>query len=206
MKNLVIGTASFLVAILVVMTIYTIQGREARKEEAHDALSAAVESAVEELEYAQAYETNADLEAAFVENLMQQLGSASDVEVSILKSDHEKGLLSAEVTQTYSHPNGKQGKVSCQRVYLLDQKDESLVEKQQSYRVRFYLDRNLNEDDLYKTDILLKGQMAKTPENPKKDGHAFVEWRNAHTNAKADFSHGIYQEEVYYAAWREESE
>lgn len=205
MKNIIIGAASFVIALLLIMTVYTFQGREARNEEIHDGLSNAMTAAGEQMKEGGAYESDAAFETAFLENLMQQLDSSSNVEVTVLRADSQKGVISAEVTETYEHPNGKEGKVSCKRTLILDREDESVAEekKKNSYLASFYTEQGLKEDSLYKTSLLLKGQRVKVPKDPEKEGYAFVEWRNARTNEKADFTEGISQEEIYYAVWKE---
>lgn len=205
MKNIIIGTASFLIAVLLILLVYTFQGREVRNEEIHDGLSNAMSVAVEQMKEQGAYESDGALEAAFLENLMQQLDSSSNVEVTVLQADSGKGVISAEVTETYQHPNGKEGKVSCKRTLILDREDESVAEakKRNSYLVRFYTEQDMKEDSLYKTSLLIKGEKVNVPREPEKEGYLFVEWNNARTNEKADFTEGICQEEIYYAVWRE---
>lgn len=205
MKNIIIGAASFVIALLLIMTVYTFQGREARNEEIHDGLSNAMTAAGEQMKENGAYDSDEAFETAFIENLMQQLDSTSDVEVDILNADSEKGIISAEVTETYEHPNGEEGKVSCKTTLILDREDESVAEekKKNSYLASFYTEQDLKSDSLYKTSLLIKGQTVRVPKDPEKEGHVFVEWRNARTNEKADFEEGISQEEIYYAVWKE---
>ncbi|MCI8327441.1 MAG: hypothetical protein HFI37_06665 [Lachnospiraceae bacterium] len=149
------------------------------------------------------YKSNESLEAAFLGNLIQQLDSSSEVEVHVLKADKEKGIISAEVTETYRHPNGKEGKVSCRRTFVLDQRDESLLREKKSYLINFYAEGDLKEDNLYKSSLLLEGEEIKEPKVPEKKEHIFLEWRNARTHEKAEFNGGVYQEENFYAVWTE---
>lgn len=206
MKNLIIGAASFVIALLLIMTVYTFQGREARNEEIHDGLSNALSAAGEQMKESGAYESDGAFEAAFVENLMQQLDSSSNVEVSVLSADSEKGVISAEVTETYQHPNKEEGKVSCKRTLILDREDESLIQEKKSYPVSFYLDQYLKEEELYKSSILLEGEQIRQPQAPEKEEYIFVEWRDARTKEKAVFEEetGIHEDKIYYAVWKEE--
>lgn len=206
MKNLIIGAASFVIALLLIMTVYTFQGREARNEEIHDGLSNALSAAGEQMKEQGAYESDEAFETAFIQSLMQQLDSSSNVEVTVLKADSEKGIISAEVTETYEHPNGKEGKTSCKRTLILDREDESLIQEKKSYPVSFYLDQYLKEEELYKTSILLEGELLRQPQTPEKEGYIFLEWRDARTKEKAVFEEetGIHEDKIYYAVWKEE--
>ena len=203
MKNIIIGAASFVIALLLIMTVYTLQGRESRSEEIHDGITNAMTAAGEQMKENGSYGSDEEFSAAFIENLMQQMDAASNVEVSILKADSEKGILSAEVTQTYQHPNGKEGKVSCMRTLVLDREDETLRQEQKSHVVSFYTERDVNEDSLYKTSLLPEGEKVKVPKAPEKEGYVFFGWKDAMTNENADFTEGIHEEKVFYAVWKE---
>lgn len=204
MKNIIIGAASFLIAILLIMVVYTVQGRETRNEEIQDGLSGAMTAAGEQMKETGAYGSDKAFAAAFTENLMQQMDSVSDVTVSILEADSEKGIISAEVTQTYQHPNGKEGKTSCMRTLVLDRENEELLQLKKSVIAVFYTEQDLEEDHLYKTQLLLEGEKINVPKDPKKDGYVFVEWRDAKTEERADLEAGAPKEDTYYyAVWRE---
>lgn len=203
MKNIIIGAASFIIALLLIMTVYTLQGRENRSEEIHDGITNAMTAAGEQMKENGSYGSDEEFSAAFIENLMQQMDSASNVEVSILKADSGKGILSAEVTQTYRHPNGKEGKVSCMRTLILDREDETLRQMKKSYVASFYTKEDETADSLYKTSLLTEGEKVKVPKAPEKEGYVFLEWRDAATGQSADFTEEVFEEKVFYAVWKE---
>lgn len=102
MKNIVIGVASAIVLVLLLFCIYTLQGDATRKTESSDSITQAMENAAAKMtEDEEVYTGNEEFRTAFVQNLMLQLDSASDVKVKILMSDYQKGLIQAEVTQHY---------------------------------------------------------------------------------------------------------
>lgn len=203
MKNITIGIGSFIIILLLILILYTMQGRGAREEEIKDAITNAMESAGEQMKENGAYGTDQELEAAFVENLMQQLDSVSDTSVTILKADHEKGLLSAEVTQTYQHPNGKTGKVSCVRTVILDRQDEVLRQKSKQHTVRFYYGKDTEEKECYKTITLWDGEDLSSIKDPQdKEGRTFAGWVEEKTDQKVIFPVKIVEDKVYYATWR----
>ena len=81
MKNIIIGAASFVIALILIMTVYTLQGRENRSEEIHDGITNAMTAAGEQMKENGSYGSDEEFSAAFIENLMQQMDSASNVEV-----------------------------------------------------------------------------------------------------------------------------
>ena len=107
MKNIVIGVAAAIVLVLLLFCIYTLQGDATRKTESSDSITQAMENAAAKMtEDEEVYTGNEEFRTAFVQNLMLQLDSASDVKVKILMSDYQKGLIQAEVTQHYKTPRG----------------------------------------------------------------------------------------------------
>lgn len=201
MKNIIIGAASFVIALLLIMTVYTLQGRETRNEEIQDGLSNAMTAAGEQMKETGAYESDEELAAAFTEHLMLQMDSASDVDVTILGADHEKGVISAEVAETYTHPNGKEGKASGKRTIILDRKKEET--EKGSHNVKFYLDSTQTEETLYKTATLKEGEPLTEPQEPEgEEGKQFAGWKDAGTGQMAVFGAGILEETILYAVWR----
>lgn len=200
MKNIIIGVSSFIVLILLVLTLYTIQGRAGREEEIQDGLSNAMKAAGEGMRKGGPYESREAFEAAFVENLMQELDSASDVEAAILTADHEKGIICAQLTETFQHPNGKTGKVSCQRTLFIEK--EAPEEEKKCYTATFYLDQDFTPENLYKTVLVLEGEQIKAPAAPQKEGAVFAGWKSVSTGEAADFTKEVHQEEAFYAVWR----
>ena len=52
------------------------------------------------------------------------MNSTSEVEVAVLNADEEKGILSIEVTEHYTHPNGSRGNVSEVRTVIFEKEEE----------------------------------------------------------------------------------
>lgn len=201
MKNIITGISAFLILLLLIMTIYTIQGKTVRQEEIQDGIDTALKTAGEELKEAEAYASDEELKGAFVEHLMLQMDSASDVDVTILGADHEKGVISAEVAETYTHPNGKEGKASGKRTIILDRKKEET--EKGSHNVKFYLDSTQTEETLYKTATLKEGEPLTEPQEPEgEEGKQFAGWKDAGTGQMAVFGAGILEETILYAVWR----
>jgi len=206
MKNIIFGLASFFVCILLIMCIYTIQGKDTRKTETYEALSSALETAGEQLKE-ETYTSNEELKAAFIENVMAQIDSVSDVKISILEADYEKGIISAEAVETYTHPNGNEGTVSCKKTILWNKQEEPEESEKtvKTYQINFYYDTDMKEENLYKSYTLSEGETLKEPTAPKAEGtKVFAGWKDAVTVADADFTGSAAADQNYYAVWKEE--
>ena len=121
MKNIIIGVSTAVITVLLILCIYTLQGDTVRKNETADAITQAMENAAAKMaEEENTYQDNEAFRAAFVENLLLQVDSASHLKVRVLMSDYEKGLIQAEVIETYKTPNGKEKAVSQTRTIVLE--------------------------------------------------------------------------------------
>lgn len=200
MKNLAFGVISFFICISLIICIVTIQGKDTRKQETQEAVSNALKAAGEELKK-DTYTSNEEFEAAFMELFLAQINSASNVTVTILESDYEKGILSVEAVETYTHPNGKTGKVACQKTIILERSKDEIPD---ICTVRFYTENSIKEENLYKSYTLTKGEALKEPKAPSGEGRTFLGWVNAGTDEPADFTNTAEESMNFYAVWREE--
>jgi hypothetical protein len=123
MRNIVIGICSFVFFLLLLLVGYTVAGREKRYAELEGALNFAMEQTMERLEYPDENSPTNDeqLVALFEQLFFAQVTAKADYEIQILDVDCEKGLLSVEVTEHYTHLNGRAGSISAQKLVLLDQ-------------------------------------------------------------------------------------
>lgn len=121
MKNMILGVASGIILILLLLCLYTVQGDATRSRESSESIAQAMENAVAKMAKEEnGYQSNEEFRAAFIENLLAQIDSKSDVKVKILMSDYEKGLIQAEVTEDYTTPRGDAKSVACMRTILLE--------------------------------------------------------------------------------------
>ena len=124
LKQMVFGMIAVTILILFLTIIITVHGRTLRSSEVTQSLSEAMQTTMNHLLSQQSYSiTNQDeFVADFLEAFLVQVNSDSDITVHILKADSKKGLLSVEVIETYTHPNGEKGQISACRTVLLDPK------------------------------------------------------------------------------------
>lgn len=172
MKQLIFGLVSMMILTFLLIIFMTVHGRNLRQSEAEHALAEAVDSAVSGLMEGGGYtvETKEEFTAEFLQILLGQLSSTSDVRVSVLEADEKLGTLSVEITETYQHPNGQTGTVSQVRTVIFEQERE---DERVYHTVSFYTE----EDALYKAYRLPKEAVCPIPVPPKKDGKTFRYWR-----------------------------
>lgn len=94
--------------------------------------------------------------------------------------------MGIKVTETFYHPNGRQGSVTCERTVILDP-NEHVTDPE--YKVRFYV-----HGHLYKACMVLAGETVDEPVKP--DG--ISGWQDA-DGYLADFSQPVMQNLAYYA-------
>lgn len=113
MKKIMIMMLSIIILLVMVMVIYTLDGRNIRQTELNNAVTSSMESAMSQLMLAEGQpQTNDEWVAMFIESLVVQIDSASDLTVNILEADKDKGVLSVEAILTFRHPIGTTGTVS----------------------------------------------------------------------------------------------
>lgn len=123
LKQMVFGMMAVTILVLFLSIIITVHGRALRSSEVTQSLSEAMQTTINQLLSQQPYSIadSDEFVADFLEAFLVQVNSDSDITVHILKADSVKGLLSVEVVETYTHPNGEKGQVSACRTILLDQ-------------------------------------------------------------------------------------
>ena len=182
MSRAIKGVSLFIIMIIFIAIILTLHGRATRANENTNALVTAIETSLSSVMNQKAYsiEDSDEFVADFLETLLIQYESDSEITVKILKQDMEKGLLSVEVDEKYNHPNGKDGTVSVQRTVIFDKK----VEKEPVYHTIQYM----VDGKEYKKFSLLEGEALISPQEPDKEGHSFLYWWDNATGRRVDIT------------------
>lgn len=121
MKNAVIGFCSIIILLLAGMAISTAEGRTMRQNELDSTLGAAMVQSMEILTMSKDYEME-DKEAFVsdvIQNALVRMNSDSEYDVEVYSVDTEKGILDAEVTETYTQLFVP-GKVTARKTVVLD--------------------------------------------------------------------------------------
>lgn len=125
MKNMLIAFYAAVIAVLIILIGFTIHGRSTRQVELDNALKSSMEDAMTMLMYEDGIPmTEDEWKAAFIQSLAVQINSTSDLTVTFLEADMEKGLLSVEATLSWYHPIGTRGSVSSVRTAFLEAYEE----------------------------------------------------------------------------------
>ena len=128
--------------------------------------------------------------ADLVSSLSVRLDSNSGIAVNILKCDKDSGILSVRVTESFTHPNGKPGTVTCDRNVVLNKMPDKDGER---HSVIFFI----GSDD-YKSFYVDDGEYVAAPEDPVMEGKTFYGWKDM-GGYLADFSQPVTENMVYYA-------
>ena len=97
MKKIISGSVFAFIGVLLLMILLTYAGRSSRKTETDTALAEAIDTTLASIFTNRTYTTTADTDefiADFLEALLLQVESDSDVKISVLEADPEKGILS----------------------------------------------------------------------------------------------------------------
>lgn len=192
MKQIAVLFSVFFLGVITIVSVMASGGRSNREMELADNLPAAVEETVSELMEEKKYDITSENEmiADMVEDLSGKLDSDCDITVNIENIDKEKGLMSVNVVAEYHHPNGKEGKVTCERTVVFN-KVQDVSSK--LCRVTFFVDGRS-----YKSCKILQGDLVSVPVEPVADGKVFVEWTDENGNS-VNFTDPVEQDQSYYA-------
>lgn len=192
MKSIILTIVSTILGVLTLMIVMTVSGRENRSTEIKSSLPSVVEETVSNMEAGRKYSINDTNEflADLVSSLSVRLDSNSGIAVNILKCDKDSGILSVRVTESFTHPNGKPGTVTCDRNVVLNKMPDKDGER---HSVIFFI----GSDD-YKTYYVDDGEYVAAPEDPVMEGKIFYGWKDMQGYLD-DFSRSVTENMVYYA-------
>lgn len=125
MKNMLIAFIATLCGVVIILIGFTIYGRSIRQIELDNALKSSMEEAMTSLMYEEGGpENEEEWKAAFIQSLVIQISSTSDLTIAFLEVDMEKGILSVKATLTWTHPIGTTGQVSSEMTVILEEYEE----------------------------------------------------------------------------------
>lgn len=181
MRKIILYIIMGFMLVIVVFSSITVHGRGARKDEIEQGLSEAIEATIHALFEKQSYSFSGrdEFVADFLQGLLLNLKSTSEITINILAADEEKGLLSVEVLETYQHINGKTGMVSAYRTVLFDTMKK---EDTNNCNIYLYLSKSDVESEdgtykkCYKICTVVEGSNFTQPKSPSLEGKVFKEW------------------------------
>ncbi|WP_075718476.1 hypothetical protein [Roseburia sp. 499] len=164
MKHVINGIMMSAITFMVIAAVMIISGRSVRKNELEKALEHAAEQTIESVKVKQEI-TREEFIEMFKENLSMGIESDSEIVVSIMKAEPEKGILSVQAEEEYHNPLGNKEKVSAERTIILE---KYRLEKKKRYTVVYKVG---NVD--YKVYTLTEGSVLPVPANPNEN---FICW------------------------------
>ncbi len=117
MKQAILALSIVAMLVLSIGILYSIFGKEQRREEIRAELSASVEGTMNTIMAEKTYtvEEADEFIGDFLQAFLVQTNSDSDFQVNIMNFDKEKGILKLEVESIYKYPNGREGRCSVVR-------------------------------------------------------------------------------------------
>lgn len=190
MKHIVFGLCATVLIISILMTSVTIEGAAMREREMKNALHAALEEAMHSVLVKEEYSLDDDelLIADVTALLLEQLNVEDNrlkLTVNVAGVDAKKGLLSMNVKEEFSYPNGQTGTIEDEATIILEREIPKQV-----YSVVFLLPEETADALLIPQEIRRYGieerQKCKVPNTPSvltEREQSIVSWTDAETNA-----------------------
>ena len=200
MKTSVFGIGLMYISVIVIIIILTITGRTNRQSEVNNSLQISVEAAVADTLNDRTYTVNdsQELVSDILQSLESTIGTTNgSIQAKIDKVDKEKGIAFLTVTESYSNPNGKPGKVSYTKKIVMDQHEPHDDAADPLTRTAvFYVDGKI-----YETVVLKKEFQIGKIKDPVKTGKVFLGWSLDGRNV-ADMSNlTMDQDYTFYAVF-----
>lgn len=121
MKHVINGIIMSAIAFMVIAAVMIVSGQSVRKNELEKTVEHAAEQAIGSLNEKENEEiSREEFIEIFMENLAMGIESDSEVVVSIMEADPEKGILSVRAVEEYRNPLGKAGTVQAERTVILE--------------------------------------------------------------------------------------
>lgn len=196
MKQIVYGIAIGMIILLGISAVVTISSKQTRQSDMDNALSIAVENAVETTMNEKTYSINNDEEfvADFTQGLLTQISNDSSIEVKVAKVDCEKGIMAIKVIEHFTHPNGKEGKNECQTTVVF----EHVPTKTEYVTITFMQDN----ETLYKEYQIKKSDPIIVPKNPIVGALKFQGWKDVKTGQIVTNFGNANENMTYEAVWQ----
>ncbi len=126
MKQTILAISIIGMMVLSIGILYSVFGKEQRREEVQAELSASVEGTMNSLMGKRIYtiEETEEFIGDFMEAFFIQTNSDSSFRVNVLYLDRKTGILKLEVESIYKYPNGREGSCSVVRNVAFEQKEQ----------------------------------------------------------------------------------
>lgn len=174
MRSASILFVTILLGILTVVMVITMGGRMNRSTEIRSNIASAAEDTVSAAKMKENYTVmnNQEMLSDFAESMSMAMDSNGTLEMKVMGVDFEKGILSVNVNEKFTNPNGNEGLVKDSgKTVILNKLVEDPV---MTYTITFY--KNAGDTEIYKKYVLNAGDTIPVPATPSLDGKTFTGW------------------------------
>lgn len=204
MKNSGIFLTILVGLIICIAILFSAADRNSRQTEAENGLRNAIENAVENLSESKKDYTVANADeyiADFIEQLLLEVDSNSDISIEILEADYEKNLLSVAVTEEFTYINGKKGTITCEKTIIMD---EPVQEETVFHTIAFYLTDEAGKEVIFKEYQVGAGTQfgLSLMEAPTTEGKTFDKWVDLSGQELNQSQLTVDQDYSFFAMWR----
>ncbi len=166
MKYVIKGGIMAAIAFMVIVAAMIISGRSVRKNELENTLEHATKQTVEYLKKNPQIDRQ-EFVQYFKNNLEMGIESDSEILVSIIEADTEKGILSVHAEGNFQNCLGKKEKVEADKTVILEKYQ---LEKKKQYTVVYKI-----AGEIYKVYKLTEGSKMPTPVNPEGNFEGWID-------------------------------
>lgn len=122
MRQVIIIVSMLFIIFYSGLSILKVNDESTRKDELEMAVASALQQTVECSKPSNNKEISSDKEmmAMFMKNFFLNINSDSEIEISFMGVDYEKGLLDVEVKETYVEVTGKEKEISVRKTAIYE--------------------------------------------------------------------------------------
>lgn len=118
MRYIIYGMTCLMITFYTLMAMQTIDARGSRESELSDALKMVMKGTILQMQREGRDESEA--KEILDKRLERLIGAESNVRITNLMLDCEKGIMHVEVEETFDYPIGKEGKIQLEETVLVD--------------------------------------------------------------------------------------
>lgn len=165
---------TIILGILTIVMTVTMCGRMNRSTEIRSNTDSAAEDTVSAAKVTEDYAiaSNQEMLSDFMESMSVAMDSNGALEMKVMGVDFDKGMLSVNVNEKFTNPNGNAGLIKDDgKTVILNKLTEEQIK---TFTVTFY--KNAGDTEIYKKYVLNEGEAIPVPAAPSQDGKTFTGW------------------------------
>lgn len=186
MKNIILILFGFCMLIYTLLCGFQISSLQIRKNEIEKCVSRVLE---ENLSKGYQQEDEETVRERMIEELTQCIRAKGYLTILFPIVDMEKGIISVQIKEEYSQPNGKHRTIEFEKTALVER---TMIEKE-SVTITFLVD-----EEVYKEYCVKKGEVCPNPKVPSRTFAGWVEYGDS-SNQLIQNIGNVWEDKVYVA-------